>query len=137
VFHLPVVGPLTERLQFLIHGVHHDYPWDRTRLVIPTPASIVLALVLGPAFWAIFGGAEMFPIFAGFVTGYIAYDTIHWYVHARVPRSRFGRWVRREHMVHHFKDNGTRFGVSCPWLDHLFATTGSGTASAATADKRG
>ncbi len=123
VFHLKVVGPKTARAHFLIHGVHHDYPWDLSRLVIPLVPSLVMAVVFFFSLRALFGAA-MYPGFAGFVAGYVLYDSLHWYVHARAPRSRFFRWLRREHLVHHFKDPNNRFGVSCPWLDHLFGTTG-------------
>lgn len=125
VFHLPVVGPKTARAYFLIHGVHHDWPWDTSRLVIPPGASVFLCAMVFGAFRLLFGAPDMYGLFAGFVAGYVFYDTAHWYVHARVPRSRFGRWLRREHMIHHFKANGTRFGVSCPWWDHVFRTTGA------------
>lgn len=128
VFHLPVVGPRSARAYFLIHGVHHDWPWDTGRLVIPPGASVFLCAIFFGAFRLLFGAPGMYGYFAGFVAGYIFYDTAHWYVHARVPRSRFGRWLRREHMIHHFKANTSRFGVSCPWWDHVFRTTGSETA---------
>jgi dihydroceramide fatty acyl 2-hydroxylase len=126
VFHMPVVGPKTKRIQFLIHGVHHDFPWDEMRLVFPPGASIGLCLVTYAAFRGIFGVEGMYGPFAGFVLGYIIYDELHWYVHAKQPTSRFGRWLRREHFVHHFKEAeaGTRFGVSCPWLDYVFGTQG-------------
>lgn len=122
LFHLPVVGPKTARVSFLIHGVHHDYPWDETRLVIPPAASLALCVLTYAAFRGVFGAADMYGPFAGFVLGYVIYDEMHWYVHARQPRSRLGRWLRREHFLHHFRDPTTRFGVSCPWLDYVFGT---------------
>jgi len=122
VFHLPVVGPKTQRAYFLIHGVHHDYPWDETRLVIPPGASLILCVLTYAAFRSVLGVDAMYGPFAGFVLGYVIYDEAHWYVHAHKPTSRFGRWLRREHFLHHFKDSGTRFGVSCPWLDYVFGT---------------
>jgi dihydroceramide fatty acyl 2-hydroxylase len=125
VFHLPVVGPKTARLQFLIHGVHHDDPWDETRLVIPPGASLVLCVLTYALFRQVLGVAACHGPFAGFVLGYILYDEMHWYVHAYSPTSRFGRWLRREHFLHHFKYPATRFGVSCPWLDIVFRTSGS------------
>lgn len=125
VFHLPVVGPKTARAYFLIHGVHHDWPWDTSRLLIPPGASLFLCAMTFGVFRLLFGAPAMYGYFAGFVAGYVFYDTAHWYVHARVPRSRFGRWLRREHMIHHFKANTSRFGVSCPWWDHVFRTTGA------------
>lgn len=123
-FHLTVRGPKTKRVYFVVHGVHHDYPWDTSRLVIPPGASLILAAIFYGLFRLVFGPTGLYPFFAGFVGGYVIYDTTHWYLHARVPRTRFGRWLRREHMVHHFKAPTTRFGVSCPWMDHVFRTTG-------------
>lgn len=124
LFHLPVVGPKTARLNFIIHGVHHDYPWDETRLVIPTPASLGLCVLTYLAFRGALGPDAMYGPFAGFVAGYVIYDEIHWYVHTHSPTTRFGRWLRREHFLHHFKEPTSRFGVSCPWLDTAFGTRG-------------
>jgi hypothetical protein len=124
VFHLPVIGPKTARAAFLIHGVHHDHPHDTTRLVMPAGASLTLCVVTYLAFRGALGPAMWAP-FAGFVLGYVIYDEVHWYVHAGRPKSRFGRWLRRQHLLHHFKEPWTRFGVSCPWLDHAFGTASS------------
>lgn len=124
-FHLEVIGPKTARLRFLIHGVHHDYPWDEGRLVIPPGASLVLCVLVFFAFRAALGNVAMYGPFAGFVLGYIWYDELHWYVHTHQPKTRFGRWLRREHYLHHFKDPTSRFGVSCPWLDYVFGTRGA------------
>jgi dihydroceramide fatty acyl 2-hydroxylase len=121
-FHVRVVGPKTERLYFLIHGVHHEYPWDETRLVMPPGASLVLCVLTYLTFRSLLGVEGMYGPFAGFVLGYVIYDETHWYVHAYKPTSRLGRWLRREHFLHHFKDSSTRFGVSCPWLDYVFGT---------------
>ena len=123
LFHLHVVGPRTARVAFLVHGVHHESPRDEQRLVMPVGASFFLCiltygafrLALGPALWA--------P-FAGFVLGYVIYDEMHWYLHTGRPTSRFARWLRRQHLLHHFKDPASRFGVSCPWLDYLFCSRG-------------
>ncbi len=125
VFHLPVIGPKTERAAFLIHGVHHDYPYDETRLVMPAGASLAMCALTLTLFYFTLGASSMWAPLAGFVTGYVIYDEVHWYLHAGKPTSRFGRWVRRQHFLHHFKESNTRFGVSCPWLDYVFGTTGT------------
>lgn len=124
LFHMPVVGPKTARVAFLIHGVHHDYPWDEGRLVMPPGASLGLCVLTYLGFRAALGAEAMYGPFAGFVLGYVIYDTLHWHVHAHQPATRFGRWLRREHFVHHFKEPTSRFGVSCPWLDYVFGTRG-------------
>jgi len=125
VFHLPVIGPKTERAAFLIHGVHHDYPYDETRLVMPAGASLAMCAITLAAFYFTLGSSAMWAPLAGFVLGYVIYDEVHWYLHAGKPTSRFGRWVRRQHFLHHFKESNTRFGVSCPWMDYVFGTTGT------------
>jgi sterol desaturase/sphingolipid hydroxylase (fatty acid hydroxylase superfamily) len=125
-FHLPVRGPLSQRVYFFIHGVHHDWPWDTSRLVMPPSVSISLALLFYFLFRTLLGptGASHHALFAGFVFGYVLYDTLHWYTHVGAPKSRALRFLRKQHMVHHFKESGTRFGVSCPWWDVVFRTTG-------------
>jgi sterol desaturase/sphingolipid hydroxylase (fatty acid hydroxylase superfamily) len=85
---------------------------------------LVLCVLTYAAFRGALGPEKMYGPFAGFVLGYVLYDSLHWYVHARKPTSRFARWLRREHFLHHFKHPGSRFGVSCPWLDYVFATRG-------------
>jgi dihydroceramide fatty acyl 2-hydroxylase len=124
-FHLPVRGPRSERMYFFVHGVHHDWPWDRSRLVMPPSISITLAVSMYFLFRAVWGASAMWAPFGGFVLGYVIYDSLHWYVHAGKPRGVLGKLLRREHLVHHFKAPGSRFGVSCPWWDHVFGTTGA------------
>jgi len=59
---------------------------------------------------------------AGFFAGYLLYDMVHFGLHHRRPRSRFGRWLRKLHMRHHFEDDERGFGVSVPWWDVVFGT---------------
>jgi sterol desaturase/sphingolipid hydroxylase (fatty acid hydroxylase superfamily) len=122
-FHLPVRGKLSEKVYFFVHGVHHDWPWDRSRLVMPPSVSLILGGLFYMLFRLVFGEA-IHALFAGFALGYVIYDTVHWYTHAGAPTSRVFRFLRREHLVHHFRESGTRFGVSCPWWDVVFRTTG-------------
>jgi sterol desaturase/sphingolipid hydroxylase (fatty acid hydroxylase superfamily) len=134
VFHLPVRGPVSQRVYFFIHGVHHDWPWDTSRLVLPPSVSVLLATLFYFVFKAVFG-PQFHALFAGFVAGYLLYDTLHWYTHVGAPRSRAMKFLRKQHMIHHFKESGTRFGVSCPWWDVVFRTTGRSTEIEAQAEK--
>ena len=69
VFHWDPDHPIGHRLHFIIHGVHHDHPNDKLRLVMPPGASIPLALLFFGAFWLIFGSPAAYPLFAGFLVG--------------------------------------------------------------------
>jgi sterol desaturase/sphingolipid hydroxylase (fatty acid hydroxylase superfamily) len=124
-FHVTVRGPRTDRLYFYIHGVHHDWPWDRTRLVMPPSVSLSIGTLAYFVHRAVFGTQQMWAPFAGFVLGYVIYDSVHWYVHAGKPTHWLGKMLRREHLVHHFKESDSRFGVSCPWWDKVFRTEGT------------
>jgi len=105
---------------FLIHGIHHDYPWDRDRLVMPPTVTAVIAIAVWVAFrWM--GGLE-YAWFAGMVAGYVWYDLTHYYLHHAVPRTAFGKWLRKYHLVHHFQTPDVRYGITSPLWDFVFRT---------------
>jgi sterol desaturase/sphingolipid hydroxylase (fatty acid hydroxylase superfamily) len=122
VFHYEPERGLGARLHWMIHGVHHDHPNDPRRLVMPPTASVPLATLFGVLFWAVLGSHWWMPFTAGFLTGYLAYDMIHYHVHHHRPRTRVGRRLRELHMRHHFQDDERGFGVSAPYWDHVFGT---------------
>ena len=122
VFHWDPDNKLGHRLHFIIHGVHHDHPNDKMRLVMPPGASIPLALLFFGAFLLIFGTPTAYPLFAGFLTGYLLYDYMHYYLHHFVPKSKLGKHLREQHMRHHFQDHRFGFGVSSPLWDAVFRT---------------
>jgi dihydroceramide fatty acyl 2-hydroxylase len=107
VFHFEPEDGVGAKLHWLIHGVHHEHPNDPNRLVMPPSASIPLA-------WL--------AVSAGFLVGYVVYDTMHWYLHHRIPRSRLGRRLRELHLRHHFQDDTRGFGISAPYWDRIFRT---------------
>ena len=122
IFHWDPDNAIGHRLHFIIHGVHHDHPNDKLRLVMPPGASIPLAALFFGLFWLIFGIPTALPLFAGFLLGYLVYDYTHYYVHHFVPRSDLGKRLREQHMRHHFQDHRYGFGVSSPIWDHVFRT---------------
>ena len=121
VFHWEPDNDFGRRMHFIIHGVHHDHPNDKLRLVMPPAVSIPLAALFFLGFSALFGDAA-FPLFAGFIIGYLGYDYTHYYVHHFVPKSEFGKRLREQHMRHHFQDHRYGFGVSSPFWDVVFHT---------------
>jgi hypothetical protein len=111
------------KFYFLVHGVHHDYPNDSTRLVMPPSVSIPLAAAFFALFrWSLGPGA--FAAFAGFSAGYLAYDTIHFATHHASVQSPLAHMLRRHHFRHHYADSRRDFGVSSPLWDILLGSTG-------------
>jgi len=122
VFHWTKATPWGRRIHFLLHGVHHEFPNDKDRLVMPLPTSIPLAVLFYGIFAVTMGLRLADPFFAGFVLGYLFYDGTHYYVHHFRPTSRWGRFLRRHHMTHHHADHDGGFGVSSPLWDLIFRT---------------
>jgi sterol desaturase/sphingolipid hydroxylase (fatty acid hydroxylase superfamily) len=122
VFHYEPKSELGKRIHFLTHGVHHDYPNDSKRLVMPPSVSIPLALVFYFLFWVLFGATYVAPFFAGFIFGYILYDEIHYATHHALMKGKVGQFLKHYHVLHHYKDPSKRFGVSSPLWDYVFGT---------------
>jgi sterol desaturase/sphingolipid hydroxylase (fatty acid hydroxylase superfamily) len=118
--------------------VHHDFPNDKDRLVMPLGFSIPLAVVFYVLYCVIVFGPRLGePFFAGFIVGYLCYDGTHYAVHHFRPTTRVGRWVRRHHMLHHHADHDGGFGVSSPLWDLVFRTMPRSRRDAAPAPQRG
>ena len=122
VFHFEPEDGFGARLHWIIHGVHHDHPNDPMRLVMPPSVSVPLAAAFLGLFVVLTGTGWGVALFCGFIAGYLAYDMLHYHTHHHRPKSRVGRRLRELHMRHHFQDDGTGYGVSAPYWDHVFGT---------------
>jgi dihydroceramide fatty acyl 2-hydroxylase len=107
---------------FLTHGYHHAYPRDPTRLVLPPLVSVPLAVALFLIAHLVLGGGAVDVAFAGFLAGYIAYDSMHYVVHHTRRKTGAIGWMRRYHLLHHHDDVPARYGVSSPLWDFVLGT---------------
>jgi sterol desaturase/sphingolipid hydroxylase (fatty acid hydroxylase superfamily) len=121
VFHYQPTSTRGKHIHFLIHGIHHDYPRDSTRLVMPPAVSLPLAALFGLAFRSFFG-ASYHGVFAGFLLGYVMYDAIHYATHHWKMEGRIARFLTEYHLRHHFRDDDLGYGVSSPLWDYVFGT---------------
>jgi sterol desaturase/sphingolipid hydroxylase (fatty acid hydroxylase superfamily) len=122
VFHFYPDWKPQQKLQFTMHGVHHQYPNDRDRLVMPVTVSIPLSiLLLGCFYWLL--DSQAWSFFSGFMLGYLVYDMIHYSVHfyTSISHPLFVK-LRKHHMDHHYRDTERGFGVSSPLWDYIFRT---------------
>ncbi len=127
MFHYPPKGATQERIVYLFHGVHHAYPQDKTRLVMPPVVAIPLALIFFLLFQLVIVRLLnvplwFAPVFAGFIFGYLAYDLTHYATHHFPMRSGYFKFIKRYHMQHHYKTPEKRFGVSSPLWDFVYNT---------------
>ncbi len=122
VFHFHTTSDFGKRITFMFHGVHHDYPNDTKRLVMPPSVSIPLAIGFFFLFTAILGDISVAPFYIGFIGGYLFYDISHYAIHHFNMHSKFWLVIKNHHMRHHYKDPELGFGVSSPFWDVIFRT---------------
>ena len=122
IFHYNAKSDFGKKIHFIFHGVHHDYPKDSKRLVMPPSVSIPLALLFYLLFYSLIGEIKVTPFFAGFLTGYLFYDTTHYAIHHFNMKSKFWLAIKNHHMKHHYQDADKGFGVSQPTWDYVFKT---------------
>jgi sterol desaturase/sphingolipid hydroxylase (fatty acid hydroxylase superfamily) len=120
-FHHVPTTPGQVAYGYLVHGVHHAYPEDSRRWVLPIAISFPIAAFI---FWlfTLTLGRVAYPAYAGFIHGYLTYDLLHYAIHnGRMP-TRLGRWLRQYHLSHHYASPDRHFGVSTPLWDVVFRT---------------
>ncbi len=104
------------------HLSHHASPDDRQLLHVGLESSLSLYLLcyligyLCTDLWI--AGAIM----SGLTLGYLWYESIHSMAHTATPRSRIGRVLKRNHMIHHHAEPDRAFGVTSPLWDILLRT---------------
>jgi sterol desaturase/sphingolipid hydroxylase (fatty acid hydroxylase superfamily) len=128
VFHYMPPGKLGRQINFMFHGVHHDYPRDSKRLVMVPAVSIPLAMMFYFLFRFLLGMAFdnstlVAPFFVGFVSGYLFYDMTHYALHHGNFKSKFWLQLKQHHMIHHYSDPDNGFGVSTTFWDLIYRTT--------------
>jgi cyclopropane-fatty-acyl-phospholipid synthase len=118
--------------RFLLHGVAPFSRWHaehhlRPRALIYTPTILSAALIAGTVFvpaWAIGDLWRACALTLGFLTGNLAYAVIH---HATHHWRSDNAWLlrrKRWHARHHQVGNRACYGVSSPFWDHVFGSTG-------------
>ncbi|WP_066372080.1 sterol desaturase family protein [Herbidospora mongoliensis] len=105
------------------HALHHADPthmvgWPRKLLGVAFVIGVgvaVLRLALGD-----FEAATAFPVGLGLM--YVVYESVHRIIHMKAPRTAYGRWLRLQHVQHHFHTPRRNFGVTSTVWDHVFGT---------------
>jgi sterol desaturase/sphingolipid hydroxylase (fatty acid hydroxylase superfamily) len=120
-FHMEPDTPLKDKLQYNVHGVHHDYPRDKDRLAMPPFVSAAYSAILYLVFTLLMGDFALYFL-PGFLLGYSGYLGVHYVVHVYNPPKNFLKVLWVNHAIHHYKDPDSAFGVSSPLWDYLLGT---------------
>jgi len=121
LFHMAPTTEWRKKFVYTVHGVHHEFPKDKTRLAMPVPASLFLAGLFFCIFYLLLN-TKVFGFLPGVLAGYCAYLFVHFIVHAYQPPKNFFKELWINHSIHHYKDSTQIFGVSSPFWDYVFGT---------------
>lgn len=110
-----------KRINYVLHGNHHEYPRDKERLFMPAVPSLMIASLFFLVFYVVLGKYAI-PFFPGFMFGYLIYGSMHYAIHAWNPPFKWMKGLWRNHHLHHYKENDLGFGVSSTLWDHVFGT---------------
>jgi sterol desaturase/sphingolipid hydroxylase (fatty acid hydroxylase superfamily) len=121
LFHMSTETEKRAKMQYTIHGVHHEFPKDKGRLAMPPVLSITISTVLLFIFRLVLGDL-VFSFLPGFLVGYAFYLSVHYMVHAYQPPKNFLKILWINHSMHHYKEGVEVFGVSSPLWDYVYGT---------------
>jgi sterol desaturase/sphingolipid hydroxylase (fatty acid hydroxylase superfamily) len=109
-----------DRFSYIIHGIHHEYPNDAQRTLLPFVPKLILSAIFFGLFYLILGKAGAF-FSSGFVMGYYFYSIMHYSIH----RYKAPKWLKplwEHHHRHHHLVDDQAFGVSSTLWDRIFGT---------------
>lgn len=124
-FHLESKYSILNKLVYMLHGIHHKFPRDRERMIMPPFPGLLIMGILFLIFNLIMGNLN-FIFLAGIITGYLVYSFIHFSIHSFKPPFKIFRKLWMHHIDHHYKNGEKGFGVSSPLWDIIFGTMPNG-----------
>ncbi len=123
VFHYDARTALGKKLVYAAHLAHHEDPRATNRIFsslmfsAPVAAIYVVLARVATGSWR----AASF-LFAGLALGYFYYEWLHFRAHHRRARLPMFRYLRKYHLLHHYRTPEIRFGVTSPLFDVIFGT---------------
>ncbi|MQR96222.1 sterol desaturase family protein [Fictibacillus phosphorivorans] len=107
-----------------LHYDHHKKPNDLKLLFLPIWYSVPSLFLLSTLLFLI---TRSIPYTLSFASGlmfmFFIYEWKHYVAHRPLkPKTRFGRWIKKTHTLHHYKNENYWYGVSTPFIDVLFGT---------------
>ncbi|PEE40939.1 sterol desaturase family protein [Bacillus pseudomycoides] len=129
LFHMkPPKNPFLLKMLKRLHYDHHVYPDDLKLLFLPVWYSMTgFAIYLFILYGLTSNITITFSFGIGMIVMLLVYEWKHYIAHRPIrPSTRFGRWLKKQHILHHYKNENYWFGVSNPVYDFLFGTYKNG-----------
>jgi len=123
LFHIDEYFPeskLAQKAAYTFHGIHHEYPRDKERIIMPPIPGLLIIAILYIVFYTLLGDYA-YIFMPGFVTGYLLYTRIHYKTHT-TPVPSYFKSHYKHHALHHYKYPEKAFGISTKLWDRVFGT---------------
>lgn len=121
IFHWVSNNPRIQRVAYVMHGNHHEFPRDKQRLFMPPIPSLIISSLIFLLMYAIMQ-KNTIAFFPGFILGYLIYGSMHYAIHTWNPKYKWMKPIWRNHHLHHYKSEEKGFGVSSHIWDLVFRT---------------
>jgi len=120
----PSAENFIKKLQHRLHYDHHTEPNRLDLLFIPVWYLIPLLCVYGFLYLKMTGSLEItHALLFGNLTGLLYYEYVHFLAHINyTPKTAWGRYMKKYHLWHHFKNENYWYGVTNPIFDFVFGT---------------
>jgi 4-hydroxysphinganine ceramide fatty acyl 2-hydroxylase len=107
-----------------LHYDHHEVPDDLDLLFLPVWYSIPNYTLVWVLSYAITRDVLLsYAVVTGALGGLMYYEWVHFVAHRPIkPLTAWGRWMKKVHLWHHYKNENFWFGVSNPSMDIIGRT---------------
>jgi 4-hydroxysphinganine ceramide fatty acyl 2-hydroxylase len=125
VLHMkPPKHPYLLKLMKRLHYDHHTYPNELEFLFLPLwysfPQMVLISFI---TYIVSHQFAYALAMYAGLSMSLLYYEWTHYVAHRPIqPRTSWGKWMKKIHIWHHYKNENYWFGVTNPSLDVMFGT---------------
>jgi hypothetical protein len=112
------------KLQHRLHYDHHVDPPKLELLFLPLWFTIPVTAAYYGVYFAITHNATLsLSLMFGSLAALAYYEWVHYIAHISfVPVTPFGRWIKKYHLWHHFKNEHLWYGVTNPSMDFAMRT---------------
>ncbi|MBS7530074.1 sterol desaturase family protein [Hazenella sp. IB182353] len=125
LFHLkPPKNKTLHQLLKRLHYQHHEDPENLKLLFLPAWYFLPQFILVGAIAYAILGqwGGTV-AILTGVIAYHLYYEWKHYIAHRPIkPLTRWGKSIKRYHLLHHFKNEHYWYGVTNSAMDKIMHT---------------
>lgn len=104
------------------HLAHHADPMYFAPSEQKAAAALSTVAIVG-SIGSLVAGPRLGISFAlGLTTSYLTYEVAHRRIHTHGPKTEYGRWMRKHHLLHHHRNPRENHGVMGNLWDKVFGT---------------